>query len=157
MVRKITDAGEKTVIARKILEALPEWFGIEEAREKYIEESAGQVFFAFEEGNSHTGFLTLKETGRDTVEIAVTGVLKDRQRQGIGKALFLAAKRYAVDAGYSFMQVKTVKQGIYREYDATNRFYRAMGFCEFEVFPDLWDEQNPCQVYVMGLKIMEEI
>lgn len=152
MVKEITDAGEKTVIARKILEALPEWFGIEEAREKYIEESAVQVFFAYETDNSYAGFLTLKETGRETVEIAVTGVLRAKHRQGIGKALFLAAKQYAMNAGYSFMQVKTVKEGLYREYDATNRFYRAMGFCEFEVFPDLWDEHNPCQVYVMGLK-----
>ncbi|HAF26305.1 MAG TPA: GNAT family N-acetyltransferase, partial [Lachnospiraceae bacterium] len=28
----------------------------------------------------------------------------------------------------------------------------AVGFKEFEVFPDLWDEANPCQVYVMSLK-----
>jgi len=27
-----------------------------------------------------------------------------------------------------------------------------MGFKEFEVFPSLWDEDNPCQIYVMSLK-----
>ncbi len=151
MVKEITDADEKTVIARKILEALPEWFGIEQARENYIKESAGQVFFAFEDGDLYDGFLALRETGRDMVEIAVTGVLKGSQRKGIGKALFLAARQYAESAGYSFMQVKTVKEGLYREYDATNSFYRAMGFCEFEVLPGLWDEQNPCQIYVMAL------
>ena len=26
------------------------------------------------------------------------------------------------------------------------------GFKEFEVFPTLWDEDNPCQIYVMALK-----
>ena len=57
----------------------------------------------------------------------------------------------AREAGYAFMQVKTVQMGKYAEYDATNRFYLAMGFKEFEVFPHLWDEWNPCQVYVMGL------
>ena len=40
----------------------------------------------------------------------------------------------------------------YPEYDATNRFYLALGFGEFEVFPTLWDEWNPCQIYVMSLK-----
>ncbi len=25
------------------------------------------------------------------------------------------------------------------------------GFKEFEVFPTLWDEWNPCQIYVMAL------
>ena len=34
----------------------------------------------------------------------------------------------------------------------TNRFYLALGFREFEVFPMLWDEANPCQVYVMSLR-----
>lgn len=41
--------------------------------------------------------------------------------------------------------------GVYDDYDATNRFYRSMGFQEYEVFPQLWDEANPCQVYVMAL------
>ena len=48
--------------------------------------------------------------------------------------------------------VKTVQLGKYPEYDATNRFYLALGFGEFEVFPTLWDEWNPCQIYVMSLK-----
>lgn len=39
----------------------------------------------------------------------------------------------------------------YEDYDNTNRFYLALGFKEFEVFPTLWDEWNPCQVYVMAL------
>lgn len=26
-----------------------------------------------------------------------------------------------------------------------------LGFKEFEVFPTLWDEWNPCQIYVMAL------
>ncbi len=152
MVKEITNADEKTKITRKILELLPEWFGIEQAREQYIKESAKQYFLAYEENDAYLGFLTLKETGKDTVEIAVTGVLKEHQRKGIGCGLVAAAKQHALKAGYSFMQVKTVKSGLYREYDATNCFYRAMGFAEFEVFPTLWDEQNPCQVYVMGLK-----
>ncbi len=152
MVKEITNADEKTKIARKILELLPEWFGIEQAREQYIKESAKQYFLAYEENGACVGFLTLEETGKDTVEIAVMGILKEHQRKGIGRGLVAAAKQHALKAGYSFMQVKTVKSGLYREYDATNRFYRAMGFTEFEVFPTLWDEQNPCQVYVMGLK-----
>ena len=50
------------------------------------------------------------------------------------------------------MQVKTVQMGKYEEYDRTNRFYLALGFREFEVFPTLWDEGNPCQVYIMSLE-----
>ena len=54
--------------------------------------------------------------------------------------------------GYSFLQVKTVQMGKYEDYDRTNRFYISLGFKEFEVFPLLWDELNPCQVYVMSLR-----
>ena len=50
------------------------------------------------------------------------------------------------------MQVKTVKMGMYEDYDKTNRFYISCGFKEFELFPLYWDEANPCQIYVMSLK-----
>ena len=51
----------------------------------------------------------------------------------------------------SFIQVKTVQMGKYAEYDDTNRFYLSLGFKELEVFPTLWDEWNPCQIYIMAI------
>ena len=80
------------------------------------------------------------------------GVLKTFHRRGIGRKLFEAARDCAVNRGYEFMQVKTVQMGMYEDYDRTNLFYRSVGFKEFEVFPMLWDEANPCQIYVMELK-----
>ena len=38
--------------------------------------------------------------------------------------------------------------GKYQSYDKTNKFYIALGFKEFEIFPTLWDEWNSCQIYV---------
>ena len=152
MIRDVSDPDEKRRIARLILEALPEWFGIPEARENYISESADEIMIVSEEGGKPNGFLCLKETGKDTVELAVMGVLKEHHRKGIGTALFDAAKAIAVEHGYSFLQVKTVQMGRYEEYDRTNRFYLSLGFREFEVFPTLWDEWNPCQIYVMSLR-----
>ncbi len=70
----------------------------------------------------------------------------------MGRALFEEARDIVVELGYEFMQVKTVEMGHYDDYDATNRFYQSLGFKEFEVFPLLWDEANPCQIYVMSLK-----
>lgn len=151
MAKEITDKNEKRAIAKKILELLPEWFGIEESREEYIQESMEQDFIAAVKDNSPVGFLCLKETGKDTVELAVMGVMKEYHRQGIGRELFAAAKELAIKQGYSFMQVKTVQMGRYDIYDDTNRFYRSLGFKEFEIFPTLWDEHNPCQIYVMSL------
>ena len=151
-IREITTAGEKQCIARFILESLPDWFGIPETREEYIGKSASRPFFAAFDGERAIGFLCLAETGKDTAELYVMGVLQEDHRRGVGKALFTTAKRRAKELGYSFLQVKTVQMGKYPEYDATNRFYLALGFCEFEVFPTLWDEWNPCQIYVMSLK-----
>ncbi len=150
-VRQVTDDAEKSVITRKILEALPEWFEVQESRENYIRESAGKCFFAAYDAENVIGFLYLKETGKDTAEIAVMGVLKEYQHMSIGRMLVARAKETAREQGYSFMQVKTVKMGMYEDYDRTNRFYQAVGFKEFEVFPTLWDEANPCQIYVTAL------
>ena len=156
-VAEVIDPGEKMRTARTVLEALPDWFGVEESREKYIRESADQVFFRAERSGRPLGFLCLKETGRETVELAVMGVLGACHRQGIGRRLFMAAKDRAAAAGYEFMQVKTVKMGKYEDYDRTNRFYLSLGFREFEVLPELWDEANPCQIYVMPLQGSKQV
>ncbi|MGO5114330.1 GNAT family N-acetyltransferase [Candidatus Avoscillospira sp. LCP25S3_F1] len=150
-IRKITDRQEQTRITREILEALPEWFGIPEAREAYIRDSAGAPYVCAQQDNGPVGFLYLKQTGKDTMEIAAMGVRKEAQRAGIGTALLELAKAMAREQGCSFLQVKTVQMGKYEVYDRTNRFYQSVGFREFEVFPTLWDEGNPCQIYVMAL------
>ncbi len=152
IISQVTAPAEKARIAREILEALPDWFGVAESREEYIRNSAGQPFFAAFANGQAVGFLCLKETGKATVELAVMGVRQDHHRHGVGRGLFSTAKQYAVRAGYAFMQVKTVKMGMYEDYDRTNLFYRSLGFQEFEVFPGLWDENNPCQISVMHLE-----
>ena len=147
----IDNKQQKKAIVRTILEALPDWFGVPESREQYIAASADEILVAAMENGQALGFLCLKETGKATVELAVMGVLQPCHRHGIGRQLFQKAREIATAQGYSFMQVKTVKMGCYEDYDRTNLFYQSLGFQEFEVFPTLWDEANPCQVYVMGL------
>lgn len=150
-ITQIFNDAEKQQIARNILEALPEWFGIETAKEEYIADAAGRIFFCAENVKDPIGFIYLKPTGKDTIELAVMGIKKQYHRNGIGRALFQSAKEAAQKEGFSFLQVKTVKMGMYPEYDRTNLFYLSLGFREFEVFPMLWDENNPCQIYVMSL------
>ncbi len=151
MIEQITDTAVKQMIARNILEALTEWFEVAESREQFIADCVDQTFLAAKENGEYAGFLCLKETGKDTAEVAVMGVLKARHRNGIGRRLMEAARSAAAAGGYSFLQVKTVQMGMYEDYDRTNRFYLSCGFKEFEVFPDYWDAANPCQIYVMAL------
>ena len=151
VIRQIDSDIEKASIARTLLESLPDWFGIPESTEEYIVDSKGRPFFCACADDVPIGFLYLKETGRHTVELAVMGVLKEFHRQGVGRKLFAEAKNEAKRLGYSFIQVKTVQMGRYDIYDDTNRFYLSLGFKELEVFPTLWDECNPCQIYIMAI------
>ncbi len=152
MIEEIKDKQSKRRIARSILESLTDWFGITESREQYIKECEEQIFVVAKEAEKEIGFICLKETGKDTIEVAVMGVLKEYHRHGIGKELIKAAKDIAIEKEYSFLQVKTVQMGFYEDYDKTNLFYLDVGFKEFEVFPMLWDKNNPCQIYVMALR-----
>ncbi len=151
MVEQIHSAQQKKAIASAILHALPDWFGQPESTAEYIRESVSMPFWAAIENGQFLGFIALKETSPHTAEIYVMGVLPDQHRKGIGRQLFQALRAYAQEEGFRFLQVKTVREGRYAEYDRTNAFYRSMGFCELECFPQLWGESNPCQVYIQWI------
>ena len=151
MIKEIINEATKATIATQVLLDLPEWFGIPESTKDYIEKSQAMPFFAKYDKDQAIGFVSLKETSPYTVEIYCMGVLKSYHRIGYGHALLEVAKEYAIKHGYKLMQVKTVKEGKYAIYDKTNAFYKALGFYELEVFPTLWDEHNPCQIFVKSI------
>ena len=97
------------------------------------------------------GFIALHATSADCAEIFVMGIKKKFHRQGAGMKLHEAYEKLARKLGYTYSQVKTVQSGHYEEYDITNRFYRSVGYKELEVFPILWSETNPCQIYIKYL------
>ena len=63
-IRQITDPSEKSAVSRAVLEALRDWFEVDESREAYIRESKGRPFFAAFDDGTPAGFLCLKETGK---------------------------------------------------------------------------------------------
>jgi GNAT superfamily N-acetyltransferase len=152
MIVYIEDKKQKELIARTILADLPDWFGLPDSTAEYVKHSQELPFWAEIEDDTARGFIALKGTSQDTAEIYVMGVLKAIHKNGIGKRLFEAFYSYAKEHGYLFIQVKTVQEGHYDEYDQTIKFYKKLGFKELECFPTLWDEWNPCQIYIMGIK-----
>ena len=108
-IEQIEDKREKGRVARRILEALPAWFAIPQAREQYISDSENQLFLAARRGEEAAGFLCLKETGRDTAEIAVMGVAPQYRRQGIGQELVVAAKKPPSSRDIPFCRSKPSK------------------------------------------------
>lgn len=151
----ITEVQEgRAIICRSILEALPEWFGIQEARESYIRQADTQPMLACIDGGQPVGMLTMIHQSRMNLEIAVMGVLPSHHRQGVGTALIRSAKIYATEHGAKMLSVKTVADSSPNpRYAQTRAFYRAMGFELFEVFPDLWDEHNPCALLVLPVML----
>lgn len=151
IVKEIIDKKEKERIAREVLNDLPEWFGIPESTENYIKESQAKPFLASFYKDELVGFIVLGTSSPDCAEIFVVGVKKKFHHHGAGRELNTAYEDLAKSLGYTYTQVKTVQSGHYDEYDITNKFYKAVGYKELEVFPDLWDESNPCQIYVKYL------
>lgn len=152
MISYIHNKNIKERICKEILEQLPEWFGKKDGITQYAKESRISHLWADVENAKTVGFIVMKETSPYTVEINVMGVIKEYQRKGIGAELFKSFYEFAKNNNYEFIQVKTVKSGKYASYDITNSFYKKLGFRELESFDNLWDKNNPCQIYIMSIK-----
>lgn len=152
MIKYIEDKDTKEKICKNILKQLPEWFGQKSGVSQYAKESRVSDLWAYFDNDKPVGFIVMKETSPYTVEISVMGVLKSNQRRGIGVELFKSLYDFAKNSNYEFVQVKTVRLGKYACYDTTNLFYRKIGFKELECIDDLWNKDNPCQIYIMNIK-----
>jgi coenzyme F420-0:L-glutamate ligase/coenzyme F420-1:gamma-L-glutamate ligase len=139
-VVEIEDPGERSRVAELVLRDLPEWFGIEEATQHYIDEAAELTTFAV----GGDGFLCLKRHFPGTAEIWVMGVRRDAHRRGIGRQLVRTAEAWCAANGVEYLQVKTLSHTKEdANYARTRAFYEAVGFTPLEVFPELWDPRNP--------------
>lgn len=109
-IKEIHDKQEKREISERILKSLPNWFGIPESTQEYINKSSNLPFFAAMDEIKPLGFISIKENNQYTVEIYVMGVLPDYHKQGIGRDLFNRALSFTKDHGYEFLQVKTLDE-----------------------------------------------
>lgn len=148
----VINPDQKARIVEDVLNDLPEWFGLVDSTKEYIEQSRQLVLFSARINKHNVGFITLKETSSDTCEIHCMGVKKEYHYNGIGTRLFKQCEMYAQEK-YEYIQVKTVDEGRYKEYDQSIAFYKKMGFKKLEVFPTLWDEWNPCLIMIKKLDV----
>lgn len=145
----ITDPVLRMKTAESILLGLPEWFGIEESTNAYIQECAGLDFCTVYDGLKPVGFAAVKIHFSQSAELAVMGLLPEYHRKKIGKRLILEVLQFCTDSHIKFLTVKTLAPSHpSSEYAGTRAFYKAMFFFELEVFPDLWDPGNPCLMMI---------
>lgn len=147
---------DTSAVCMPILRSLPEWFGIEESVLQYISDIEHLPTFLAKTSEIVTGFLCIKIHTPYSAEILVMGILPEKQRQGNGRKLLNAAQTWLRQQGIEYLQVKTL--GPSNEdpnYAKTRDFYEAMGFRALEELPQIWDEKNPCLIYIKRLKFQK--
>lgn len=142
ITQPLTGHGED---AAAILRALPQWFGIEEATQHYIDYVNDNPTFFAQNSDETVGFLSLYHHAPHAAEIYVMGVLPSHHRQGIGRQLLQAAEAHCREQEIRFLQVKTLSdKHPDTGYAKTRQFYLGVGFTPLEEFPELWGKHNPC-------------
>ena len=151
VIEEVKNENQKKAVVAEVLKDLPEWFGIPESTQAYIEGATTlQVWAAYQESDL-TGFVSLSYSSEECAEIDCLGVKKSYQGRKIGSQL-LATLESEARKKVDYLQVKTVAEGSNKDYDRTNVFYRSLGFKKLEIFPQLWGSQNPCQILIKKLE-----
>ena len=147
VIEEVMNEAQKMAVVAEVLHDLPEWFGIPESTQAYIEGAKDlRVWVAYQESDV-VGFISLSYSSEDCAEIDCLGVKKAYQGKGIGSQL-LATLESEARKNVDYLQVKIVAEGSNKDYDRTNVFYRSLGFKKLEIFPQLWGPQNPCQILI---------
>ena len=151
VIEEVKNENQKKAVVAEVLKDLPEWFGIPESTQAYIEGATTQQVWAAYQESDLTGFVSLSYSSEDCAEIDCLGVKKSYQGRKIGSQL-LADLESEARKKVDYLQVKTVAEGSNKDYDRTNVFYRSLGFKKLEIFPQLWGSQNPCQILIKKLE-----
>lgn len=131
-------------LCRRLLEALPEWFGVPESNDRYADTAEQALAVIARVDRLEVGLLTLIRHTPFAAEIDVMAVAPEYHRHGIGRALLARAEQLLARDGVEFLQAKTLSDSAsYEPYARTRAFYRACGFRAVQEFPDLWGAENP--------------
>lgn len=140
-------------LCRRLLNELPDWFGIPEAIDEYVVKAERATAVVAIADKEEVGLLTLVRHTASAAEIDVMAVKPDHHRRGIGRAILDRAERVLLRDGIEYLQVKTLADTVdYEPYAHTRAFYAACGFRPLQVFPDLWDSENPALQLVKRLQ-----
>jgi GNAT superfamily N-acetyltransferase len=131
-------------VCRRVLDALPSWFGVPESVEDYVAKADENPTVIASEHGEDVGLLTLLLHTPYAAEVYVMGVLPERRRSGIGRHMLELAETWLRARDIGYLQVKTLSpRHPDPGYVETRAFYFASGFRPLEEFPDLWQPENP--------------
>ena len=151
-IRILEPFSQQSKISESILRSLPQWFGIEQALIKYLEEIEKLPTLLAQIDNRYVGFLTFKRHNQYAAELYVMGVYPKYQRCGIGCTLVCYTESILRQQNIEYWQVKTLAASHPDPFYAQTRaFYLAMGFRPLEEFTQLWGKDNPCLLMIKHL------
>lgn len=149
MIKEVFSGIIKKQIAESVLLDLPEWFGLEESRKRYIENVVKYPFIAYYVDEEPIGFYSLRPENEKTLDMYVLGVKKKYHGQGYGTKLQEYVFEYAKDNGYQHVMVLTLsKSHTDVHYAKTRDFYHRLGFIDLYETNKIWGEEYPTQIMI---------
>lgn len=148
----VETGGHHPAEVRRLLDELPEWFGIPESNDDYVAKADLLRNVVARDGAEIVGVCLLLAHSRVSVEIDLLAVARARHRQGIGGRILQHAERELHAEGVRVLHLKTFGPSILNEpYERTRAFYAAHGFVPMEERTDVWGPENPCLFLVKML------
>ena len=136
----------------RLLATVPEWFGLEEANQEYID--AARHMETWSVRDEHGRIIGVTLVDRDfpiSADIHLMVVDRAWHGQGVGSAMLRAVASASRADGVRLLQVKTLGPSHPDAgYARTRHFYEKCGFLPLEE-TDLWGDDNPCLFMVMPL------
>lgn len=152
-IAALMDPEVKSACARAVLERLPDWFGIPQAREEYIEKVRSLPFWAaVDTSGQWAGFFAAAVHYGRTGEIVVCGVQPEYRGHGLGTALWREVEAWFRQEGCRYAMVETLSDTVENAaYAQTRRFYRSIGFEPLVTLTEMWSESCPCLIMLKEL------
>ena len=153
------DPDAKERICRAVLESLPDWFGIPEAIDQFCREARDLRMWVARTKDKMgedevAGLVTLLQHFPVAAELHLIAIRAEHHREGLGQKLLAAVEAHLKKKATRILTVKTLAPSAGdRHYARTHRFYASEGFVPLEVFPTLWDEENPCLLMAKVLHV----
>ncbi|WP_235861600.1 GNAT family N-acetyltransferase [Tersicoccus phoenicis] len=129
----------------RILETLPDWFGLPEANQDYIDAARVKETWAVRDRTGVVvGIALVDRHFPHVAELHLMAVDRAHHGSGVGTALVDAVEADARARGLRLLEVKTLGPSHPDlGYGRTRHFYERRGFLPLEE-TDLWGEDNPC-------------
>ncbi|MGO4958222.1 GNAT family N-acetyltransferase [Luteococcus sp. Sow4_B9] len=136
----------------RLLATLPEWFGLPDANQYYVDATKSLENWAVrDDAGSVLGLALTTWHFPHVCEVELMVVHRDHHGRGIGTALAQAVEEDARRRGAALLEVKTLGASHPDvNYARTRHFYERMGFLPLEE-TNLWGDQNPCLFMVKPL------